>query len=106
MCLMSRTESRLVEVAEELKGKFQIETRHLAVDFSNVSGGQWDQIRALMEELEVGILINNVGCSYEHYEYLHLVDDATVDRLIEVNIRTTTQVREAYVECTLKYGVR
>lgn len=50
-----------------------------------------------MNQLDVAILINNVGCSYEHYEYLHNVSDETIANLIAVNIQATTQVRNIYM---------
>lgn len=58
-----------------------------------VASATWKTIRTEMDDLDVGILINNVGCSYDHYEYLHIITDETVDQLVEINIRATTQVR-------------
>lgn len=58
-----------------------------------VSKEKWSEIRNEMDKLDVAILINNVGCSYDHYEYLHSITDETVDNLIEINIRATTQAR-------------
>lgn len=36
--------------------------------------------------LDLGLLINNAGVSYEHAEFLHELDDATIRRLVDVNI--------------------
>lgn len=87
----------MTEVTEELKTKYKIETQQMAIDFSTVTDSQWSDVRDMFDKLEVGILINNVGCSYEHPEYLHLIDDAVVDRLIRINILATVKVRNQIV---------
>lgn len=66
-----------------------------------VSKQRWSEIRGEMGKIDVGILINNVGCSYEHYEYFHSISDETVDNLIEINIRATTEVRDCCMACRL-----
>ena len=40
-----------------------------------------------MDNLEVGLLYNNVGVSYDHAEYLQDISDEKVDAIIEVNNR-------------------
>ena len=93
VCLLSRTESRLVNVSDEIKDRYGIETRHLAVDFGKMTDEKWKAISELMAELEVGILVNNVGCSYEYSEYFDHISDEKIHDIIEINIRTTIQVR-------------
>ena len=95
VCLLSRTESRLVNVSDEIKNRYRVETRHLAVDFAKMTDEHWKRVSELLEDLEVGILVNNVGCSYEYYEYLDRISEETIQNLIEINIRTTVQVRYA-----------
>jgi len=57
-----------------------------------VSEEKWNEISKLMADLEVGILVNNVGCSYDYCEYLHLIDDSKIKELIEINIKATVGV--------------
>eukprot|EP00210_Caulerpa_lentillifera_P003692 g3525.t1 len=92
ICLLSRTPDRLAKAAREIEESHGVQTERLAVDFSNVSSELWSEIKAKLESIEVGVLINNVGCSYDHYEFLHLIDDETVHRLIEINIRATVEM--------------
>lgn len=90
--LLSRTSDRLSQVSKEIEDRHGVQTQSLAVDFANVTSEQWTQIKEKTSNIEVGVLINNVGCSYEHYEFLHSIDDATVHRLIEINVRATVQM--------------
>ena len=39
-----------------------------------------------------GPQINNVGVSYEHAAYLTEIDDALIERLINVNVRALTKM--------------
>jgi short-subunit dehydrogenase len=41
---------------------------------------------------QVGVLVNNVGLSYDHAEYLDALDDQLVDDLININIQATNKV--------------
>ncbi|GMH46148.1 hypothetical protein BSKO_14112 [Bryopsis sp. KO-2023] len=93
--LLSRTESKLIEASKEISSKYGVETNHMAVDFSKVPKEMWVAIREQMDKLDVGILVNNVGCSYEHYEFLHLISSETVDQLLELNVRSTTEMTRA-----------
>lgn len=90
--LISRTESKLVEVEKELKAKFGEKCRfgHLAIDFG---GGLSDQkkgaIEAALKSLDVGILANNVGMSYSFTKYFHELSSAEVADLISLNLEST-----------------
>lgn len=72
--LISRTQSKLEATAKELTELAGIETKCIAVDFS---GGMeiYAKIDMELEGLDVGVLINNVGMSYEHPEFLLQVAD-------------------------------
>lgn len=90
--MLSRTESKLKDLGEDLKSKYGVDTAYLAVDFSQVPKKTWKVIEQKIEHLDISILVNNVGASYEHYEFLEYVDDETVDDLIEINVRATTEM--------------
>jgi short-subunit dehydrogenase len=38
------------------------------------------------------VLVNNVGLSYDHAEYLDAIDDQLVDDLIQINVQATNKV--------------
>lgn len=43
-----------------------------------------------IEGLEVGVLVNNVGASYDHADYLTAISRESVDQLINLNVIATT----------------
>ncbi|XP_063703996.1 very-long-chain 3-oxoacyl-CoA reductase-like [Culicoides brevitarsis] len=85
--LISRTISKLEDVAKEIKAEFTVETRIIDVDFKN--GPEiYEKIEKNIQDLEVGILVNNVGMSYTSPEYFLSIpnrDSLLVD-LIQCNI--------------------
>lgn len=79
--LVSRTQSKLDDVAKSLK----TESKTVAVDFTCTDGSIYEKIAAAIDGLDVGVLVNNVGMGYSHPEYYHLLDDETIQNIITVN---------------------
>jgi 17beta-estradiol 17-dehydrogenase / very-long-chain 3-oxoacyl-CoA reductase len=70
LILVSRTESKLKEVANEITQaypKVQVDT--VAIDFSAIDDQSVEKLRQLVKQYEVGVLINNVGLSYAYPEW-------------------------------------
>ena len=88
--LISRTPHKLQDVASELRNifillsltiahlyyfsekKYKVETKIIDVDFTNST--IYDRIKSEISNLEIGVLINNVGMSYDHPEFLTELD--------------------------------
>lgn len=62
--LVSRTQSKLEELSQELSTKHAIQTKILAMDFAQNSDDDYDRLAGLIDDLEVTILVNNVGLSH------------------------------------------
>lgn len=90
--LISRSEAKLQKVKEDLEsiGSPDSEVQYVAADFTELEGETLDRVATALEDINVGVLVNNCGLSYPHAEYLDQIDDALVDRLIEVNVRALT----------------
>ena len=88
--LVSRTLSKLEDGAAELREKYKIETKVIAVDFS--SAGIYDVLTSELADLDIGVLVNNVGMSYEHPEYFHEVPIDVVEGLINVNALSVAEM--------------
>jgi len=95
--LVSRTESKLKELAEEISSKYKVEARIFALDFSRATPSAFQQLGKTIAGLEVGVLINNVGVSYDHAEFFDQIDDELIANLIKVNVDGTTQMTRVVI---------
>lgn len=88
--LISRTESKLVDVAKEIKEKFpKVQVDHLAIDYGNFDAAARKLVQAKVADLDVGVLVNNVGMSYPFTKYFHELKDEEVSGLVELNVNST-----------------
>lgn len=90
--LISRTESKLRAVAEEIdaKGHPGVEkTKYVVCDYSNFDEATRARVARELDGLDVGVLINNVGQSYRYPRYFHELPDSEVGAIVEMNVNST-----------------
>lgn len=81
LVMISRTESKLQACAQELEEKYSIESRIVAADFNHASDpGFIAPIAAALQHLDIGMLVNNVGMSYEMP--LHFAAEESTDAFL------------------------
>jgi 17beta-estradiol 17-dehydrogenase / very-long-chain 3-oxoacyl-CoA reductase len=90
--LLSRTQAKLDAAAAAIEAAAGVETATLAVDFGKATAADYARIGAALASLDVGVLVNNVGLSYDHAEYYDEISDALVDDLVNVNIQATNKM--------------
>ncbi|KAK6153130.1 hypothetical protein DH2020_012769 [Rehmannia glutinosa] len=96
LILVGRHPSKLEEVSESIKSKYgSTQIRNVVVDFSGDLNDGVSRIKEVIQGLDVGLLINNVGVSYPYARFLHEVDDKLLSDLIKVNVEGTTKVTQA-----------
>jgi len=96
--LISRSREKLTEAAQQISTKYpQVQVDTLQADFSSDDADLYRRIGQRVSSLEVGVLVNNVGISYPHAEYFHLIDDKLVQDLVEVNVNAATQMSRLVV---------
>lgn len=94
--LVSRNKAKLEAVAQEIEQKFNVKTKVIDIDFTQDRDVQ-QRIESEIKDITVGVLINNVGMSYEHPEYFLQVEGGG-DRcraLVDCNINSMLAVTRA-----------
>ncbi|XP_039723314.1 very-long-chain 3-oxoacyl-CoA reductase [Pteropus medius] len=92
--LISRSQDKLNQVSSEIREKFKVETRTIAVDFA--SEDIYDKIKASLAGLQIGVLVNNVGMSYQHPEYFLEIPnlDDTIKKLLLINVLSVCKMTQ------------
>ncbi|KAI3463065.1 hypothetical protein Pfo_019728 [Paulownia fortunei] len=96
LILVGRNPDKLEEVSQSIKSKYgSTQIKSVVVDFSGDLNDGVSRIKEVIQGLDVGVLINNVGVSYPYARFLHEVDDKLLSNLIKVNVEGTTKVTQA-----------
>lgn len=86
--LISRTEAKLQEVQKEIEAKKYsgVQVKYVVCDFSKFDAKAQENIKTTIGDLEVGVLINNVGLGYRYPRYFHELPDQEVSDLLALNV--------------------
>jgi len=98
--LISRTESKLKTVAEEIdnKGYKGVEkTKYVVCDYSKFDEEARSGVNAVIKDLDVGLLINNVGMSYNYPKYFEELTEEEVTNLIEMNVSSVAYMTKMVI---------
>lgn len=101
--LISRTKSKLIEVANEIESLYPVKTKYIVADFSN--GKEiYDEIEQQLSGIPVGILVNNVGRMYDYPEELGKLSPELLWSLINVNMSSVTMMTRMLINDMKKRG--
>ncbi|KJE93855.1 short-chain dehydrogenase/reductase [Capsaspora owczarzaki ATCC 30864] len=92
--LISRTQAKLDKTAGEIAAKHKVNTQTIAFDFSQLNASTAGPLRARLANLDVGVLVNNVGVSYDHPAFFTELSEAKLLDLIQLNITSTTLITQ------------
>ncbi|GFS15304.1 very-long-chain 3-oxoacyl-CoA reductase [Elysia marginata] len=99
--LISRTLSKLTEMAKEVEEKYKVKTMVIAADFSQAD--IYDNIRSNVENLDIGVLVNNVGMSYDYPEYYAEIEDPNfVSKMLHLNCTSVAKMTQIVLPNMLK----
>lgn len=89
--IISRTQSKLDECKAEIEAKYpKVEVNTLAIDFGTFDAKARAKVAAAIKDMEVGVLVNNVGISYPYCQHFHELDEDRVAQLMALNVDSTT----------------
>ncbi|CAD5223305.1 unnamed protein product [Bursaphelenchus okinawaensis] len=98
--LVSRSEEKLAKVAEELKKQHQdVEVKTLTFDFSESDPKVYgEKLLKHLDEIEIGIFVNNVGQMFDYPDKLHEVPGGIpkLSSMLHINATSLT-ILSAYV---------
>ncbi|KAI6713378.1 hypothetical protein JHW43_004095 [Diplocarpon mali] len=100
LLLISRTASKLNTLSSEITQKYagsQILVKTLAMDFSLNKDEDYAKLKALVDSLDVGILVNNVGQSHSIPVPFLLTPKDEMKQIIEINCVATLRVTQIVV---------
>ncbi|CAI9093303.1 OLC1v1028773C1 [Oldenlandia corymbosa var. corymbosa] len=105
LILISRNSQRLEQVSNQIQSLFpNIHIKILALDFSLMDDNRcYVRIQGAIKELDVGLLVNNVGVTYSSgAKFFHEVEKEDWMNVVRVNLKATTLVTRAVVEGMIK----
>lgn len=94
--LISRSEDKLNQVAKEIQGKYaNVQTKVIPIDFTK-DNSIYSTIREQIRGLDIGVLINNVGMSYEYPERFDQVEnnEKFINNMIRCNVDSVANLTQ------------
>lgn len=99
--LISRTESKLQAVAEEIDSKNYKgveKTKYIVCDYSKFDEAERARVAKELEGLDIGVLINNVGQSYRYPRFFHELPAEEITAMITMNINSTVYMTKMVID--------
>jgi len=94
LVLISRSEEKLNQVSTEIKTKFNsITIKTIPIDFTR-DNSIYSTIRDQIRGLDIGILVNNVGMSYDYPEVFDKVEnsESVMTKMLRCNVDSVSQM--------------
>ncbi|GKZ24528.1 hypothetical protein AbraIFM66951_006076 [Aspergillus brasiliensis] len=96
--LVSRTATKLDTLANEIKSKFpSVQTKTLAMDFARNEDSDYEKLKELVDELDVSVLVNNVGKSHSIPTPFALTPEDEMTDIVTINCLGTLRATQLVV---------
>ena len=92
--LVSRTQSKLETLASEIQQKHKVQTKIYAMDFAANRDEDFANLKKLVSELDISILINNVGQSHSIPVPFNETPEKEMKDIITINCFGTLRVTQ------------
>ncbi|KAF9585785.1 hypothetical protein BGW38_000761 [Lunasporangiospora selenospora] len=97
LVLVSRTASKLKAIAEEIEQKYNVETKIYAMDFAKGADQDYQDLKKLLDPIEVNVLVNNVGTNHEIPTPFEQETNEIMKNIVEVNINAAMKMTKIVV---------
>ncbi|KAL6909897.1 hypothetical protein ACP4OV_001556 [Aristida adscensionis] len=108
LVLLDHDAANLRNISDEIRARHAVETKTVVFDLSLVATAEGDEamrrLRAAIDGLDVGVLVNNAGVAGPYASYLHEADAEAWVRMIRVNLWAPTEVTAAVLPGMLRRG--
>ena len=99
LVLVTRSYSKLEAVSNEIKQKLpDVKIKIIQIDFCGGVSMGIQLVKEAAQDLDLGILINNVGITYPRAMFFHQVEEKVWLDIIRVNVEGTTAITKAVLE--------
>ncbi|XP_078524740.1 inactive hydroxysteroid dehydrogenase-like protein 1 [Lissotriton helveticus] len=89
--LISRNKEKLESVSDSIAERYKVQTAFIVADFSK--GHEiYPAIKKALNDVEIGILVNNVGVAYDYPQYFSLVPEEKLWDIVHINIAAATMM--------------
>lgn len=96
--LVSRTASKLDTLSNEITTKFpSVQTKTLAMDFARNQDSDYEKLKELVGELDVSVLVNNVGKSHSIPTPFALTPEDEMTDIVTINCLGTLRATQLVV---------
>ena len=96
LILVSRTESKLDEVKKEISVRSpRVDIMIHVMDLTRVTDDALASFEKMIEDKDIGILVNNAGMSLDHPDYLETTSPSFNQDLIQINVYAPTVLTRA-----------
>lgn len=92
--LVSRSLEKLEEVAEEIKQRYGVEVQVVEADLTE-GQASFAKIAKTTQGLEIAVVVNNAGASYEHPDLFINVPEECLATILQLNVAAITGVARA-----------
>lgn len=97
LILVGRRQAALDELAAELQAKYKVPSKTVIADAADAAGlhAAVARVAAVASEVDLGVLVNNVGASHEMPVQFAETAPSEIDQIIQTNVSWTLQLTRA-----------
>lgn len=100
--LISRTKEKLDALGDEISAKFTVPTKVLAIDFEKDDiSKECKQLNQILQDVTVGVLVNNVGRSHEMPVYFAETERQEIKSIVNINVKGTLAITQTVLPIML-----